>query len=97
MFAAASVTNSSVRDQLIGGIHSYASATLAGAGNFPFTVVYNPTSAVEMSDANNNGGIDRCAAICGISISEAVVDIPFQLCPRSDVCAVGLEVSVWYQ
>lgn len=62
MFAAASVTNDAVRDQLISGIHSYASVSLTGMGNFPFTVLYDPSTSMELVSAGgevDEGGINR--------------------------------------
>ena len=62
MFAAATVTDSSVRDQLIGLIRSYASASLISMGNFPFPVVYDPTSSkqlVSLDSGTDGGGINR--------------------------------------
>lgn len=65
MFAAASVSDNSVRDQLIDGIHAYASNGPAGS-NLPFTVLYDPMSAEELVNAEglvDGGGINRYTAM----------------------------------
>lgn len=65
MFAAASINDTSVRDQLIGGIHGYVSNGPAGS-NLPFTVMYSPASAAEMvspGGLTDGGGINRYVAI----------------------------------
>lgn len=62
MFAAATVTDNSVRDQLIGLIRSYASASLLSMENFPFPVVYDPISSkplVSLDSGTDGGGINR--------------------------------------
>lgn len=62
MFAAA-VASDSVRESFIDGIHSYLSTTLAGLGDVPFAVVYNPVSANELVTATDTGGMARSVAI----------------------------------
>ena len=62
MFAAASATNSTVSNQLVSSIHAYASVNLVKNSNYPFTVVYNPSTSAELaviSGDANGGGINR--------------------------------------
>lgn len=62
MFAAAVITDGTIRDQLVSGIHSYASAGIRPHNNLPFTVVYDPVSSDELVNVNggtDGGGINR--------------------------------------
>lgn len=65
MLAAASVTNNTVSDQLVSGIHAYASTGTAPGCTFPLTVVYDPSTSVQESVANltvvNGNGVNRYA------------------------------------
>ena len=59
MFAAASVTDTSVRDALIGSVHAYASANSSNTGNFPLAVVYDASTSQEMMGSGDVGGLNR--------------------------------------
>lgn len=66
MFAAASVTNSTISNQLVSGIHAYASVHTEPHSNYPFVVVYDINTAAEMaitSSGSNVGGINRCVVL----------------------------------
>lgn len=63
MFAAAAVTDSSVRIALIDSVRAYASAGLSNSGNTPLAVVYNAGTSQELTNSSNSGGINRYVSI----------------------------------
>lgn len=60
--AAATVTDDSVRDAMIGLVYAYASADQNNSGNNPLAVVYNAATSEEMLGAGGGGGINRFVA-----------------------------------
>lgn len=59
VFAAASVSDDSVRNTFIQQVHAYASA---GHGNAPFAVLYNPTNGSQTTANSNSGGTGGMAS-----------------------------------
>lgn len=78
MFAAAAVSDDTLRDTLISQLHSYASSSFE---NQPFEIVYNPTSGHQTSGALRSDPFV-------ISAVETLIDRQYipQPCPRRRVC-----------
>ena len=58
MFAAA-VASSSVRESFIDSLHGYLTNNLAGLGDVPFAVLYDPHTANELVTSSDTGGMAR--------------------------------------
>ena len=65
MFAAAVATDQSVRNDLISGIRAYVTFSQSGVGDWPFAVLYDPNTAIELTvtNQNNNDGINRLLGV----------------------------------
>ena len=60
MFAGA-VASSSVRESFIDSLHGYLTTNLAGLGDVPFAVLYDPQTANELVTSSDTGGMARSA------------------------------------